>query len=49
MGLFWRRMGVIAPGGTVLGISHGYAGEHWLLTESGGMALLRTWLAAGAY
>ena len=35
MGLFWRRMGVIAPGGTVLGIGHGYAGEHWLLTESG--------------
>jgi len=35
MELFWRRMGVIAPGGTVLGISPGYAGEHWLLTESG--------------
>jgi photosystem II stability/assembly factor-like uncharacterized protein len=35
MGLSWRNIGAIALGGTVLGISPGHAGEHWLLTDSG--------------
>ncbi len=31
----WCKFGVVAPGGMVIGISPGVAGEQWLLTESG--------------